>query len=502
MIKALGGHVEIQTNSRSLHFNALIRKGKHFYFYCEINSMTISEKKIDQKTDNDPNNAKSFNRGMSTQVIGFLLGVLFLGIFLMGASTYTSEEILAQTTFRVQTLKLNPTPLPSQKESSQSLKPQLGHQPEPEKLDEIFNLIEGKVAHNQSLSNLMSREGIELKTVLKLVEQSRPIYNLSRLHAGQPYALKLTSDTQLVSFTYQTNDNRKLLIEREGDGFTSRLTEPEYEVVMVILEGIVQENLISSILEAGGGYQVAMDLEEIFGWQINFFKDLRKGDTFKILVEKIFSENEFYGFGKIKAATFMNRGEKLAAVFFKPEGGRGGYYAPDGRLLKKQFLKSPLKYTRISSGYTQKRFHPIYKKNLPHKAVDYAAPKGTPIYAISDGKVLSISVNGRSGKHIKLRHRNGYESSYSHLSGYATNISRGKKIQQGQVIGYVGSTGAATGPHLCFHLRKNGRSINPLTFQSPGGPKLEEKNRELFLLTTLERMRILNFPERLETKFS
>ena len=458
----------------------------------------MSEKKLDQKVDCNPNNAKFFNRGMSILVIGFLL----FGIFLIGASTHPSEETPAQTTSIAQTFELNPTPLPAQKESSQSLNPQLEHQAEPEKLDETFHWIEGEVARNQSFSNLMSREGIKLKTVLELVEQSKPTYNLSRLHAGQPYALKLTSDTQLVSFTYQTNDNRKLLIERDGDEFTSRLTEPEYETQMAILEGVVQENLISAILEAGGGYQVAMDLEEIFGWQINFFKDLRKGDTFKILVEKIFSEKEFYGFGKIKAATFMNRGEKLAAVFFKPEGGRGGYYTPDGRSLKKQFLKSPLKYTRISSGYTQKRFHPIYKRNLPHQAVDYAAPRGTPIHAISDGKVLSLSVNGRSGKHIKLRHRNGYESSYSHLSGYATNISRGKKIEQGQVIGYVGSTGAATGPHLCFHLRKNGKSINPLTFKSPGGPNLEEENREPFLLTTLKRMRILNYPEPLQTKVS
>jgi murein DD-endopeptidase MepM/ murein hydrolase activator NlpD len=460
--------------------------------------MKISEKKFDQKNDCNPNNAKSFNRGMLILAIGLLL----FGIFLIGASTHPSEEMLAQTTSIAQTFRLNPTPLPVQKESSQSLNPQLEHQAEPEKLDEIFHWIEGEVAQNQSFSNLMSLEGIKLKTVLELVEQSKPTFNLNRLHAGQPYALKLTSDTQLVSFTYHTNDNRKLLIERDGDEFTSHLTEPEYETQMTILEGVVQENLISAILEVGGSYQVVMDLEEIFGWQINFYKDLRKGDKFKILVEKIFSEKEFYGFGKIKAATFINRGEKLAAFFFKPEGGRGGYYTPDGRSLKKQFLKSPLKYTRISSGYTQKRFHPIYKRNLPHQAVDYAAPRGTPIHAISDGKVLSLSVNGRSGKHIKLRHGNGYESSYSHLLGYATNISRGKKIEQGQVIGYVGSSGAATGPHLCFHLRKNGKSINPLTFKSPGGPNLKEENRAPFLLATLKRMRILNYPELLQAKVS
>ena len=234
LIEALGGNFEIPINSKSLHANALTRKGGHFY--NEINSMKMSEKKIDQKVDCNPNNAKSFNRGMSILVIGFLL----FGIFLIGASTHPSEETPAQTTSRAQTFELNPTPLPAQKESSQSLNPQLEHQAEPEKLDETFHWIEGEVARNQSLSNLMSREGIKLKTVLELVEQSKPTYNLSRLHAGQPYALKLTSDTQLVSFTYQTNDNRKLLIERDGDEFTSRLTEPEYETQMAILEGVVQ----------------------------------------------------------------------------------------------------------------------------------------------------------------------------------------------------------------------------------------------------------------------
>ena len=460
--------------------------------------MTILGKNSDQTVCNDTHKPKPFEGRMSTWVIA----VVLFGIFLIGASSRLSEKMPTQTASKSQTPKLDPAPLQIKTESSPTLKAELKSppEPEPETPVENYHLVEGKISRNQSLSNLMSHEGIPSATVLKMVEQSRPTYNLSRLHAGQPYALTLTAEAQLVSFSYQTNDNQKLLIERDGDEFTSRLIEPEYEIQIEILEGVIQENLIASILEAGGSYQVAMDLEEIFGWQINFFKDLRKGDTFKILVEKIFIEKEFSRFGKIKATTFKNRGKNLAAVYFQPEGGRGGYYAPDGRSLKKQFLKSPLKYTRISSGFTNKRYHPIYKKHLPHKAVDYAAPYGTPIYAVSDGEVHKFSFSSRSGKHLKLRHRNGYESSYSHLSKYGANISQGKHIQQGQIIGYVGATGAATGPHLCFHLRKNGRSINPLTFQSPGGPKLEQKNRELFLLTALKQMRVLNYPEPLGTQ--
>ncbi|MBC8288385.1 MAG: peptidoglycan DD-metalloendopeptidase family protein [Nitrospinae bacterium] len=424
-------------------------------------------------------------------------GVALISFFLVGA-THHFHNVPAQTAHKAQSEKLEFPPL----ELKSLEEPESETEPQPEIEKEVYRWIKGDVARNQSLSHLMSDHGIPLKTVLELVKQSRPTYNLSRLRAGQPYSIKLTSDDRLAVFTYQADENRELFIERKGDEFVSRLIAPDYEIRLGILEGVIQENLITTVLEAGGSYKVATDLEEIFAWQINFFKDLRVGDSFKVLVEKRFLDQAFSGFGKIRAVTFQNRGKNLSAVYFKPEGGHGAYYASDGRPLKKQFLKSPLKYTRITSRFTHKRFHPIYKKHMAHRAVDYAAPRGTPIYAISDGEVLRVSRNARSGKHLKLKHPNGYESSYSHLSRYAANLSRGKKVQQGQVIGYVGATGAATGAHLCFHLRKNGRSINPLTFQSPGGPDLEEKSQKAFRLLAQQEMQALNHPEILKTQFS
>lgn len=461
--------------------------------------MPISKNRPPQKTVHaDSNNSKLFKG----RRLAWVAGVALIGIFLVGASNRLSKEAPVQTASKPQAIKFE-SAHPVATESAPELTAKLELQPEPETPEEVFHWVEGEVSKNQSLSHLMSSNGIPLATVSELVKQSRPIYNLNRLRAGQAYALKLTSDDRLASFTYQTDEGSKLFIEREGDGFTSRLIEPAYEIKTEILEGVIHRNLISAILEAGGTYQVALDLENIFAWQINFFKDLRKGDSFKILIEKKFLEGKSAGFGNIKAATFKNRDDDLAAVYFKPEGrARGGYYTPDGKSLKRQFLKSPLKYTRISSGFTQDRFHPIYKKHLSHKAVDYAAPTGTPIYAVSDGEVLSLSYNSRSGTHIKLKHPNGYVSSYSHLSGYGPGMSRGKKVVQAQVIGYVGSTGAATGPHLCFRLRKNGKSINPLTFKSPGGPDLNEKSREAFLITALEQMQILDHPESLKTAIS
>ena len=434
-----------------------------------------------------------------------IAGVVLLGFWLVGASNYPLKEMRGskKSTANSQVVKFEAFDLLSTENGlDQVLEPKKDQQPKIEHSKDVFRWAKGKVARNQSLSQLMSSKGIPLKTTLKLVKQSRPTYNLNHLRAGQSYSIKLNSDNQLVEFIYRTAENLELNVKREDDEFTSHLIKPDYVVKPVILEGVIQDNLISAILKAGGNYKVAIDLTEVFAWKINFFKDLRAGDSFKVLVEKRFLDKEFVGFGKIKAVTFQSRGENLTAVYFEPEREYGGYYTSNGQPLKKQFLKSPLKYTRISSGFTRRRFHPIYKKHLSHQAVDYVAPRGTPIHAVSDGDVLSVSRNSRSGRHVKLRHRNGYETSYSHLSRYGTGISKGRKVQQGQVIGYVGSTGAATGPHLCFHLRKNGRSINPLTFQSPGGPNLEEKNKETFLVTARKRMRMLDHSESLKSKFS
>jgi murein DD-endopeptidase MepM/ murein hydrolase activator NlpD len=437
-----------------------------------------------QKDLYSSNTPKRFNWRRLT----WFAGVAWISIFLVGASQHFQSSP-TQIVHKPQIVKFE---LPEIK-SPPIPEPEVKPQPEPE--EPAFRLIEGDISRNQSLSQIMSKHGIPLKTVFELVKQTRPTYNLGRLRPGQPYSIKLNSDDQLVAFTYQTHENRELSIERQDDEFVSRLIAPEYKIQVDTLEGVIKDNLINTVLKAGGSYQVAIDLEEIFAWQINFFKDLRVGDSFKVLVEKKFLDQEFVEFGKIRAVTFQNRGKNLSAVYFKPEGERGGYYTSDGRPLKKQFLKSPLKYTRITSRFTHRRFHPIYKRHMAHRAVDYAAPRGTPIYAISDGEVINLSRSSRSGKHIKLKHPNGYVSSYSHLSKYAKKLSRGKKVQQGQVIGYVGSTGAATGPHLCFHLRKNGKSINPLKFQSPGGPDLQEKSQEAFRVLAQQEMQALNQPE-------
>jgi murein DD-endopeptidase MepM/ murein hydrolase activator NlpD len=327
---------------------------------------------------------------------------------------------------------------------------------------------------------------------LDLTQQTRPTYNLNRLQRGTPYSIQLAEDNRLVSFTYHVEPGRELVVEKVSDNFHARFAEISYRIETDILEGTVKDNLVTAIMDAGGSYKVALDLEEIFAWEINFFKDLRKGDSFKILVEKQFRGNTFAGFGKILAVEFTNQGNPLQAVLFTAKDQHGAYYTPEGQPLRKQFLKSPLRYTRITSKFTYSRYHPIYKEHLPHLGVDYAAPRGTPIRAIGEGQVLKKSRSGRSGKHIRLKHRNGYVSTYSHLSRYAKGLKKGDTVQQGEVIGYVGATGAATGPHLCFHMYKHRKPVNPLKFQSPKGKPLNAKTLKVFSEMARNRMATLN----------
>jgi len=422
----------------------------------------------------------------------WITGIAFMGIFLTGLSNsfFEDNSVSASPKSEVQVARLDPAPKETfEANTLQPIPPGAGLVAV--KPEENLQVFEGTISKNESLSELFGKYNVPMSVVFQLVKQARPTYNLNRLHPGRPYTLN-KKDNKLVSFTYQPDENRKIIVEKTKDGFDARLHKFKYETRLATLDGTIKDNLVSSVLKAGGSYQLAIDLEEIFSWEINFFKDLRAGDSFKLSVEKKFREKRFIGYSKIMAAVFKNRGKELSAIYYRPEGKAGGYYTPSGKSLKKQFLKSPVKYTRITSTYTNRRFHPIYKKHMPHKAVDYAAPRGTPILAVSDGIASSVSRNSRSGKYIKLKHRNGYESSYSHLSKYGPGIRKGKRVHQGQVIGYIGSTGAATGPHLCFHMRKNGRSINPLALKSPQGPDLEKKHLKAFLQTASKRMQALN----------
>ncbi|NOZ68317.1 MAG: M23 family metallopeptidase [Deferribacteres bacterium] len=219
--------------------------------------------------------------------------------------------------------------------------------------------------------------------------------------------------------------------------------------------------------------RLAHKLSEIYAWDIDFSSDIRNGDTVKIIVEELWVGEAFKGYGNILAAEFVNNGRVHAAYRFEYNG-YTDYYGPEGKSVKKTLLRSPLKFKYISSRFSRRRFHPKLKTYRPHLAVDYAAPTGTPVSAAGSGTVVFAGYRGQNGKMVKIRHRGGYETYYGHLSKIPRNIRRGTRVEQGDIIGYVGSTGLATGPHLDYRIKLNGRFVNPLTIHLPQGKSVPE----------------------------
>jgi len=237
-----------------------------------------------------------------------------------------------------------------------------------------------------------------------------------------------------------------------------------------------------------------MDLTDIFAWDINFFTDIRDGDTYTVLYEKYYVGDTFKGYGRVIAARFINQGQKHVAVYFNDGNGTRGYYDEKGKPIQKLFLKAPLNYRRISSGFTYHRMHPVFHKVRPHLGVDYAAPTGTPVVALGDGKIIFKGWSNGFGESIRIKHRNGYISYYGHFSRYARGMKKEKKVDQGQVVGYVGMTGVATGPHLDFRIKYNGKFINPLKLKSVTGPPLKGANLASFKENSTKNLAMLDDP--------
>ncbi len=245
--------------------------------------------------------------------------------------------------------------------------------------------------------------------------------------------------------------------------------------------GVVESSLFGAMDAAGGNPELAVRVAQIYQWDIDFLRDLRKGDQFVVVVEKQLVAGEFYGWGTIYATRFVNGSRTLDAVVYPDNDGQLGYFDLEGRPLRKQFLRSPLKFSRITSRFSMSRFHPVLKRRMPHYGVDYGAPSGTPVLVTADGTVRFAGRKGGGGNMVTVRHTNGYETNYLHLRGFAKGVRRGARVHQGQVVGYVGSTGLSTGPHLDYRVQLNGKWINPLSISSPPVKPLTTDRLKRFL---------------------
>ncbi len=326
------------------------------------------------------------------------------------------------------------------------------------------HLVNGVVQPGETFSSLL-QEYLSAQQVHLLAEQSRDTFPLSRLRAGQPYRFCLEND-RLVSILYEIDREVQLCIHCAENGFAIEKQPIPYSVQTEVVRGTINYSLFDAVAAGGEGPGLAIALADIFAWDIDFIRELQPGDHFSALVEKRFRDGRFAGYGQILAAEFHNKGKNFQAILFKESEQTAGYYTPSGESVRKAFLKVPLNFTRISSGYTKRRFHPVLHIWKPHLAIDYAAPVGTPIRTVGDGTIIKKSYDRANGNLLRIRHANGYETTYIHMSKYGKGMQVGRQVSQGEVIGYVGSTGLATGPHLDFRMFKNGQAINPAKIQS------------------------------------
>nr|WP_320050407.1 peptidoglycan DD-metalloendopeptidase family protein [uncultured Desulfuromonas sp.] len=314
--------------------------------------------------------------------------------------------------------------------------------------------------------------------ILVIARQSEDVFPLSQLCAGHPYRIEVENES-FVSFYYDINRDDQLIIRQEdGEFFIERKPIP-YVVEVEQVGGVIHSSLFETVGQVGETSELAAELMNIFAWDVDFIRDIREGDYFTALVEKRYRDGNLAGYGDLLSAEFNNQGQSFYAFYYN-HGDDSGYYNEQGKSLRKAFLKAPLSYTRISSGFTKNRFHPVLNKWKPHLAVDYAAPTGTPIKAVADGTITQKSYDRNNGNKIRIRHPNDYETTYIHMSRFAKGMKKGKRVRQGEVIGYVGSTGIATGPHLDFRVFHHGTPINPLKIKSEPAKPISTANRADF----------------------
>lgn len=321
----------------------------------------------------------------------------------------------------------------------------------------------GVIQKGQTVTDILQRHGIDTSEIASVAGALKGTGVLRKFIAGREYAVTV-SGGRLESFRYFLNDDSLLTVKRAGKGFRAVKSEIPYEKRIGVLSGTIRDNLVSSMDDVS----LALELSDIFAWDIDFTTDLRQGDSYKVVVEELLREGKFKKYGSILSAEFHNDGSVYYAYRFGKKG-QEEYFDEQGKSLRKPFLKAPLSYRRISSGFTNSRYHPLLKTFRPHLGVDYSAPQGTPVSAVGDGRVEFAGYKNGFGKIIILKHPGGYSTYYGHLHGFAKNMRGGAKVKQGQVIGYVGATGLATGPHLDYRVLASGRFINPLKMKMPRG---------------------------------
>jgi murein DD-endopeptidase MepM/ murein hydrolase activator NlpD len=336
--------------------------------------------------------------------------------------------------------------------------------------------IEFEFRSGETLGDVLEDLGFKADDSRAVSQEVGRFADLRKLRPQDRYAGLFDIDSNLRGFELSVAGEGRVSVVRGSEAWESEWLPFTRDIRSQRIKGELQSSLEGSIRQSGGRPLLAYKMSDVFQWDLDFTRDLRVGDRFEVMHEEVYLDGQFYAVGDILALHYWNQGRELQAYKF---GEDSAYYDAEGRPLRKLFLRSPLRYSRVTSQFSHRRYHPVLKSYRPHYGVDYGAPKGTPVRVTASGTVLSAGWDGGGGKTVKVRHTGSYMTAYLHLSGFAKGVARGRRVQQGQVIGYVGSTGLATGNHLDYRVQHAGKWINPLSLKSvPAKPIPEDELRE------------------------
>ncbi|WP_223456996.1 peptidoglycan DD-metalloendopeptidase family protein [Pseudomonas sp. A-R-26] len=337
------------------------------------------------------------------------------------------------------------------------------------------------VTKGDTLSTLFEKVGLPATSVREILASDKQAKQFSQLKHGQKLEFELSPDGQLTNLHSKLNDLESISLTKNEKGYTFNRITAKPTVRSAYVHGVINSSLSQSAARAGLSHSLTMDMASVFGYDVDFAQDIRQGDEFDVIYEQKVVNGKAVGTGPILSARFTNRGKTYTAVRYTNKQGNSSYYTADGNSMRKAFIRTPVDFARISSKFSMGRKHPILNKIRAHKGVDYAAPRGTPIKAAGDGKVLLAGRRGGYGNTVVLQHGNTYTTLYGHMQGFAKGVKTGGTVKQGQVIGYIGTTGLSTGPHLHYEFQVNGVHVDPLGQKLPMADPIAKAERPRFL---------------------
>ncbi|MCH7964285.1 MAG: peptidoglycan DD-metalloendopeptidase family protein [Bacteroidetes bacterium] len=346
-------------------------------------------------------------------------------------------------------------------------------------VDDSLNHFSLTVKRNETLSDILESYHLLNTDVSEIAKRSKSIFDVRKIRTGKKYHLYTDYDS-LNTIKYLVYEKNKVsfIVYDLCDSINIYSGKKEVKIVKKTKSAVIKSSLYKALIENNASIELVIKLSKIFAWQIDFYH-LQKGDNFKVIYEEEYVDSQMFGIGKILSAYFKHYDKEYFAIPFVQDS-VFQYFDENGNSLRKEFLKTPIEFARISSRYSSRRLHPILKVYRPHTGVDYAAPTGTPIRTVGDGEVIAASYSKSNGNYLKIRHNSVYTTAYLHMSRFGKGIKKGSSVKQGQVIGYVGSTGLATGPHLHFMFYMNGNYVNPLKIEIPPSHPVKEELRKYF----------------------